>query len=837
MTNLTRAEALQRKRTLSVSSYQVDLDLVRGSEVFGSRTTIHFSCTEPGGSSFAELIASDISRIRLGDRDLDPESVVEGNRIRLADLAADNVLTVEADCVYSRTGEGLHRFTDPADDAIYTYSQTFLNDAQRVFACFDQPDLKAPFTLRVRAPEEWIVLSNGVGRQPAPGYWEFPATPPLATYLTAVVAGPYYSTTARFGEISLGVHCRQSLADHLEPEELLELTGQCFDFLEEAFGLPYPFGPSYDQVFVPEFNAGAMENAGCVTFRDEFLFRSRVTDAARQHRAMVIAHEMAHMWFGDLVTLRWWDDIWLNESFATYMGYLTTAEATRFSTAWTQFAAREKAFGYRQDQLPTTHPVSSDVDDTDSALLNFDGISYAKGASVLKQLVAWVGFESFIAGVRDYFARHAHGNTSLADLLEALERTSGRDLASWSQEWLRTSQVNTLRAETAVDDDGQYTAVAIEQSAPAEHPTLRSHRLGVGLYDRIGDKLVRRDRLELDVVGARTEVPQLAGIAAPDLLLINEGDLTWAKLRFDQRSMDTLLDGGIARLDDSLPRALLWSTAWDLARDADLPAGDYLRLVLEGVWVESDIGLIEQLFGQARRATDYFGDPASRDDRLRVMAQRSHESLLAAEPGGDLQLAYARAYVDAVSDVADIQVLKLWLAGEEVPPRLRLDADLRWQLVRRLAVLGAVGEHEIQREYERDTTSAGALSAATARASLPVAAAKAAAWSDLIDSDALSNHLISATAAGFWHYEQVELGRSYVEKYFAEMPGIWRTRTTQIAVTLTTLLYPALLVDQSTLDLTDQALATEDLPAGLRRGLLEQRDDLARAVRARERDR
>ncbi|PZS35674.1 MAG: aminopeptidase N [Pseudonocardiales bacterium] len=843
-TNLTRSEARERKRLLTVQSYDVDLDLTRGAEVFGSRSTIRFTCAEPGAGSFAELIAPRVHSAALNGRAVQ----VEGGRIRLDGLAADNVLAVEADCAYSHTGEGLHRFTDPADGEVYTYSQAGVYDAQRVFPCFDQPDLKAPFTVRVTAPEAWTVLSNGKGKRTAPdehmartehmaqAHWEFATTPPLATYFAVVVAGPYHSVSGQHGDITLGLHCRQSLAEHLEADELFELTRQCFDFYHRTFAVPYAFGPTYDQVFLPEFNLGAMENPGCVTFRDEFLFRSKVTEAARAQRAMVIAHEMAHMWFGDLVTLRWWDDIWLNESFATYMGFLTVAEATRYRSAWTDFAGTEKRRGYDADQQPTTHPVSMAVADTDSALLNFDGISYAKGASVLKQLVAWVGFEEFVTGIRAYFAEHAHGNSSLADLLVALERTSGRDLTSWSKEWLETAGVNTLRADVVVDADGRYSRVAIEQTAADEQPTLRSHRVAVGVYDRDGDKLVRRERIEMDVTGTWTKVPGLSGTPAADLLLLNDDDLTWAKLRLDEKSTRTLHDGGLARFEDSLPRALLWGAAWDMTRDAEMAPGDYLRLVVDGIGAEFDVALVQIVLSRVRLAIDVYGDPAARADRLQALVGRSRELMQAAEPGGDLQLAFAHSFAESVAGSADVDAVRGWLAGTDVPAGLVMDADLRWLVVRRLAVLGAVGEAEIAAESERDPTSAGRERAARARASLPTAEAKAAAWSALIESDGLSNHLVFATAQGFWHPEQLDLGRTYMNEYFERIPRVWRDRTAQISSVLTNLLFPSVLVDPATLARCDGTLDRADLLPGLRRGLLELRADLDRATRARARD-
>ena len=829
VTTLTRAEAAQRAVLLSVQSYDVHLDLTRGPEVFGSTSTIHFTCVEPGQQTFVDLMAPLVRSVTLNGREL-----ARGDeRIALDDLLADNVLTVDADCAYSRTGEGLHRFTDPADGEVYTYSQTFLADAQRVFACFDQPDLKAPLTLRVTAPPAWTVLSNGAGAHTAPGEWEFATTPPLATYFMAVVAGPYHSQTRQHGDLTLGVHCRQSLAAYLDADELFEITGQCFDFYHRTFAVPYAFGPTYDQVFVPEFNAGAMENAGCVTFRDEMLFRSQATESARLQRAMVIAHKMAHMWFGDLVTLRWWDDIWLNESFATYMGYRTTAEATRFATAWTAFATTEKAWGYRQDQQPTTHPVSTEVTDTATALLNFDGISYAKGASVLKQLVAYVGFDAFVAGVRDYFNHHAYGNTSLTDLLAALEATSGRDLTSWSRLWLQTAGIDTLRAVTTVDNDGRYVTASLHQSAPADHPELRPHRVAVGLYHRDGEQLVRRERLEVDVVGADTALTEVVGLPVADLLLVNDDDLTWAKVRLEQRSLQAVLDGAIPRIADSLPRALLWASLWDMTRDAELPAGDYLRVVLDGAGAETDVGVVERLLLQARQAVDSYGDPLRRDERLALLAARCREWADGAPAGGDLQLVAARAYTAATTDVT---TLAGWLAGAGIPPGLAVDRDLRWRIVTRLAALGACGEDDIAAEYARDTTSAGEQAAATARASRPTAEAKVAAWSALLESTTLSNHLVTATAAGFWQRGQEEHCWPFAERYFTELPGVWRDRTAQIADTLTRLLFPAVLVEAATVALADRALAEGDLDPGWRRGLLENRADLQRALAAQERD-
>nr|MDP9498006.1 aminopeptidase N [Actinomycetota bacterium] len=584
--NLTRDEARERARLLRVESYDVDLDLRDQStgRTFRSTTRVRFDCTEPGAGTFVELVAERLHAATLNGRDLDV-SGFDGERLALPDLTATNELVVDADCRYMRTGEGLHRFVDPVDEAVYLYTQFETYDAHRMYACFDQPDLKAEFRLAVQAPAGWTCVSGGaVEERPADGVegrWVFARMPRVSTYITALVAGPYHEARDEHDGIALGLFCRASLAQHLDAEDLFAVTKQGFDFFHQVFDYRYPFG-KYDQLFVPEFNAGAMENAGCVTFLEDYVFRSKVTDAAYERRAETVLHEMAHMWFGDLVTMRWWDDLWLNESFATYMAVFAQASATRWTGAWTTFANVEKTWAYRQDQLPSTHPIAADIRDMEDVRVNFDGITYAKGASVLKQLVAWVGQDAFLAAMRAYFRRHEYGNTVLADLLGELEAASGRDLSSWSAEWLETAGVNTLRPVFETGPDGTFTSFAIVQEAPEQHPALRSHRVAVGCYDLVDGALVRTAREELDVVGARTEVPALVGRPRPDLVLVNDDDLAYAKIRLDEGSLATLLRH-VGDVRESLPRALCWSAAWDMTRDAEMAARDYIELVVAGV--------------------------------------------------------------------------------------------------------------------------------------------------------------------------------------------------------------------------------------------------------------
>ncbi|MGI8336350.1 aminopeptidase N [Actinomadura scrupuli] len=835
--NLTRDEARDRARLLSVESYEVDLDLTTGDERFGSTTVIRFGCAEPGAASFVDLHGAKVREVTLNGAALDPASYDEAKgRVPLPGLAADNVLTVVADCAYSRSGEGLHRFVDPVDQSVYLYTQFETADAHRMFTCFDQPDLKSTFALTVTAPGDWQVVSNTTPSQDG-GVWTFPATEKMSTYITALIAGPYHVERDEYagpnGTIPMGVYCRASLAEHLDADAIFEVSRQGFEYFERVFGRPYPFG-KYDQLFVPEFNAGAMENAGAVTFLEDYVFRSRVTDAAYERRAETILHEMAHMWFGDLVTMRWWDDLWLNESFATYMSVLCQSEATKWTGSWTTFANLMKAWAYRQDQLPSTHPISADIPDIRAVEVNFDGITYAKGASVLKQLVAYVGRDNFLEGVRHYFQRHAWGNTVLADLLDALEETSGRDLTSWSKEWLETAGVNTLRPAYEVDEAGNFTAFSILQEAPAEHPTLRSHRVAVGLYDRTGEGIVRRRSLELDISGARTEVPELVGERRPDLVLVNDEDLAYAKIRLDEHSLRTLVDG-IGEIREGLPRALCWSAAWDMCRDAEMATRDYVRLLLSGIRGVTDVSVAQTLLRQARLAVTQYAAPEWRSEGLRLMADDLYTLLTEAEPGSDWQLTYTQAFLGSATSEEHLAFVQALLDGSRVLEGLTVDDELRWSMLGRLVARGAAGPDQIDAELERDPTAAGERHAASCRAAIPTPDAKAAAWAAIVAGE-LPNAVFRATLGGFVHPEQVELLEPYAERYFAEVGRIWADWSSDMAQTFAQGAYPSLVISPDTVTRTDAYLAEEHPEPALARLLAEGRDGVSRALRAQAKD-
>ncbi|MFJ4775010.1 aminopeptidase N [Streptomyces sp. NPDC088762] len=839
--NLSRDEARVRAELLSVDGYEVALDVrsavdeaepAEGPRTFRSVTTIRFRAAASGTSTFADLIAPSVNSVTLNGRALDPAAVFDGARITLEGLAAENVLVVDANCAYSRTGEGLHRFVDPEDGEVYLYTQYEPADARRVYANFEQPDLKAPYRFEVTAPEDWQVWSNGAEESREGGVRRFAQTEPISTYITCVVAGPYHYVTDTYTRgdltIPLGAMCRKGLARHFDADDIFLVTKQGFDLFHELFDYPYPFG-KYDQAFVPEYNLGAMENPGMVTFREEYIFRGKVTQASYERRANVIMHEMAHMWFGDLVTMKWWDDLWLKESFADFMGSFALVEATRFDQAWVTFANSRKAWAYRADQLPSTHPITADIRDLEDAKLNFDGITYAKGAAVLKQLVAYVGRDAFLEGARRYFKAHAYGNTTLDDLLSVLAEVSGRDMAAWSRAWLQTAGVNVLTPVVTYDAGGRVTELAVMQ----EGEELRPHRVAVGLYRLESDgTLVRYARAGVDVSGARTVVAELAGRERPDLILVNDEDLTYCKVRFDEGSLATLR-AHLGDLTDPLARALSWSAVWGLTRDGLMPARDFLALVLAHAGRETDVGVLQMLHAQALTAVTHYTAPERREQAGRELSAGALHELRLAEPGSEHQLTWARFFAAGAATEGDFQLLLGLLDGSARIDGLEVDQELRWDFLLPLAAHGAVDEAVLGAELSRDDTASGKRHQVRCLAARPSAAVKDQAWAAVVESDALSNALVEATIDGMQQPSQRGLLAAYVEPYFAVLERVWADRSIQIGMDVVKGLYPSLQDPESTVSATDAWLAAHPTAApALRRLVLESRDDLARALRA-----
>ena len=841
--NLTRQEAAERADVVTrVHSYDIRLDLTGSSRTFASTTTVVFD-TVPGSSTFIDAITDSVQRVRLNGRDLDPAEVSDGVRIQLPELAESNELTVEAQALYTNTGEGLHRFVDPVDDEVYLYTQFEVPDSRRMYAVFEQPDLKAEFTFTVTVPAAWTVVSNqpvdSREEQGEQAVWRFRPTPRISSYITALVAGPYAKvsdslTNAEGREIPLDLYARRSLIEHLDAEDIFTLTKQGFAFYEEQFGVPYPF-EKYDQLFVPEFNAGAMENAGCVTILEDYIFRSKPTEAMVERRAITVLHELAHMWFGDLVTMKWWNDLWLNESFAEFMSHLAAVSNTRFTHAWTTFGASEKTWAYRQDQLPSTHPIVAPINDLQDVQVNFDGITYAKGASVLRQLVAWVGQEEFMRALRSYFGKHSWSNATLADLLAELEATSGRELDSWSKVWLETAGVNTLTPSITTAQDGTLESLEVIQTAPNDYPTLRPHRMTAGFYDLRDGKLVRTHRVEFDVEGERTAIPDVAGRARPDLILLNDEDLAYAKVRLDERSFDTAV-AHLRDFEDSLPRAVVWGAAWDGTRDGQIPARQFVDLVLNNIDAETDsTSIMTQLRNLATTLKMYVRSDAQEATREKA-AQRLWEIAQSAPAGSDRQLQFVQAFAAHATTEEQKDTVRALLEGQQRLEGLEIDRDLAWRLLIALAAAGRADEAEIDAAAAEDNTSTGAQKAAQAKAAIPTAEVKNRVWEQVVEHHDLPNVIQRSAIMGFNATTKSSLLRPFIPRYFAAIERVWQELSHEISQQIITGLFPQV-VDRDVLEASEQFLS--QLGEGrdsLRRQVIEGRDGIERALRVQAAD-
>ncbi|MDY2668639.1 aminopeptidase N [Schaalia hyovaginalis] len=798
--NLTREEASSRSQIVEVLHYDIELDLTTGDTDFRSRTRIEFTA-EPGSSTFADLVSANVHSIRLNGEELGV-GIHQDHRIALTDLAERNVLEVDADCQYMHTGEGLHRFTDPADGKDYCYSQFEVPDARRVYTTFEQPDLKATFTFTVTAPAGWKVFSNAPTPEPEPAgdalIYRFAQTERMSTYITAIVAGPYEGVTDSLVStdgrtIDLGVYCRASLLEHLDAERIIDTTRKGFDFFEKQYGIAYPF-TKYDQIFVPEYNAGAMENAGCVTFRDAYVFRTRPTEAQLETRANTILHELAHMWFGDLVTMKWWNDLWLNESFAEFMSHLALAEGTEFVDAWTGFMLR-KDWGLRQDQLPTTHPITAEIRDLADVEVNFDGITYAKGASVLRQLVSYVGRDAFFAGLHEYLTAHSYANATLADLLGELEKASGRDLTAWSKVWLEEAGVTLLRPEITVNEDGAIAELAVLQESFSEGSSLRPHRMAVAGYSLDDSGALSLDfREELDVDGERTPVRAARGLRRSDLILVNDGDLAYAKIRMDADSL-AFATRNIASLTDSLTRGVVMASAWDMTRDGEMTARDYLELALAAIPVESNMQLLELTIRHIEEAVRTFVAPSARARALNDVAARLLLLAHTAPSGSDAQTMLVRAAARSASAPEHFETIRRLYTGEETLDGLDLDLDCRWTLLTALVRGGVAGEAEIAALEAEDGTMTGRQNAAAARAAVMDESVRRSTFDAVMTDQSIPNDTRWAMISGFWAQARTapEAYAAFVPEYFESLERVWSDYTFHIAEDLVTLMFPSLI--------------------------------------------
>ena len=843
--NLTRVEAEERKSIVQYPiHYSVDLDLTQGDTTFVSTSTIQFGA-KAGESTFLDLIADEVTSVTLNGESVDPGEVFADSRIALNNLRERNEVVVTAVCRYSTTGEGLHRSVDPSDGNVYLYSQFEVPDARRVYAVFDQPDLKAVFKFSVLAPCSWIVTSNmpvestedtgqmtldgTLGTKPAEHAkrWTFAPTPTMSSYLTAICAGPYaeWHTTYQNEDgrtIPMAQYCRQSLKDDFakDVDYLFDITKKGFAFYAKTWGVPYPYA-KYDQIYVPEYNAGAMENIGMVTIRDSYVFSSKVTDALAERRVVTVLHELAHMWFGDYVTMKWWNDLWLNESFAEFTSTLATAEATEWKDAWATFCSGEKSWALNQDQLSTTHPIVAPINDLNDTYVNFDGITYAKGASVLKQLVAYVGRSEFFEGINHYLYRHAYSNATLNDLLTELEGTSGRDLKTWSAQWLEQAGINTIATDLHTAQDGTISELTLHQFAPTDHPVLREHRLAVGFYneDEESGKVVRTDRIELDVDGEATTVTEAAGKPRPQFLLTNDDDLTYTKLRFDDESL-AFATANLYRFDDALARAVIWLALWDMTRDGELAASDFIGTTLKLLSTETESTTFRYALACLSTTVWHYTDRTKRAAIAQHTAQALLDLAKQAPAGSDMQFQLISAYLTygVEGDSAFADTVRGLLSGSLVLEGLELDNNFRWSLVRALSSINAIDEADIQQELERKDTTENREFALAARAARATAEAKAWAWNEAIHDEVLTNAQLESVAGGFASTPSQELAEPYVKEYFDSAEWIWNHKTFHMAEALLEGLYPRYADPATLVELGDKWLASHaDADNALRR--------------------
>lgn len=835
--NLTRIEAEERKSVISAPiHYTVKLDLTRGAKDFGSESTITFNA-QPGSTSFLDLIAQEVTEVVLNGESLDVAEVFADNRIELKNLKETNEVTVKAMCQYSNTGEGLHRSVDPSDGNIYLYSQFEVPDARRVYAVFDQPDLKAVFDFSVLAAKSWIVTSNmpavsvsdnetvtedgtlGSHEVETCKLWVFDSTPVMSSYLTAICAGPYAQWHTEYANedgrtVPMAMYCRQALASAFEKDVdyLFDITKKGFAFYAKTWGVPYPYA-KYDQIYVPEYNAGAMENIGMVTIRDQYVFESKVTDAYAERRVVTVLHELAHMWFGDYVTMKWWNDLWLNESFAEFTSTLATAEATDWKDAWATFSSGEKSWALRQDQLSTTHPIVAPINDLNDTYVNFDGITYAKGASVLKQLVFYVGREKFFKGINNYLNKHAYSNATLADLLTELELTSGRDLKSWSAQWLEQAGINTIATEVEENEDGTIKQLTLKQSASAEHPVLRSHRLAIGFYNEdpeTGD-IVRTDRFELDVDGETTVVEQAAGKTRPSLILVNDDDLTYTKLRFDEKSLKFAAEN-LYRFSDALARSVIWLAFWDMTRDGELPAKQFIETSLAALATEHESTTFRYALAQISTTAWHYTAPNDRAEVVEHVAAELFKLANNAEAGSDEQFQLITAYLGygEPGDEAFVANAKGLLDGSVVLDGLAIDNNFRWTIINALSTINAIGQEEIDAELAKRDTTENREFALGARAVAGTAEAKAWAWNEALNNGELTNMQLEAVAGGFASTPRADLAEPYAEKYFEVADWIWQNKTFHMAEALLEGLYPGYADPAKLVELGDAWLASHE---------------------------
>jgi len=847
-TGCTEAEATARAALLEVETYAVSLDLATDPGMIRSSSQIRFRCREPGSATFADLHAAAVHRVLCNGEELDPAVAVSAGRLHLDRLTEQNLLTVDAEFRYAPDGRGLARFTDPADGEAYLLASCYPANAPNVFCCFDQPDLRADFTLTVTAPAGWECVANGaVTERPGPGeagIWRFATVPLMKPYDLALCAGPYVTTAAEEyggtsgtsgtsgtgGAVRLSVRCRPTLANSADASGLGRVCGlvsQALAWYERALDVACPY-PKYDIVFAPELGAVAVSIPGVMAVSETMLHR--LADPEDDFAAMVLAHEVAHLWFGSLVAERWWDDVWLAEALATYLSYTALEETLGTDSPWRAFCMREQQAAYRADTLPSTEPVSSPVPDAADALARPAAITYSKGASAIRQLAALIGGDALRAGLRDYVTRYGGSAAALGDLVACWSAASGRDLAGWAEQWLRTPGVNTLRPQLALAPDGSVQSLAVLQDAPPGGRELREHRVAIGVYDAEGGRLRRRQVTAATLTGGRTAVPELAGIPAPAALVLNDGDLTFARIRFDPRSLRSLLACGLD-VDDPLTEAVCWNAFWDMVTSTELGVAEFTGLVARRIRGGCPPAGVAELLEHARTGADYYAVPADRPELRERTAAAALEGARRAEPGSRAQRALAVGFAAVAHGDEQLGLLRHWLDGTALPAGVDAGTELRGQALATLSASGLATDDDLDAFAAADPAG-GVAVRATCRSLRPDPASKEAAWAAALDRSQ-SRRMALAHARGIWAPGQERILEPYRDRYFAEvLPGI-SGREVPVAGRLARLLYPATMAGPETIAATDAALSRGGLGGPLRKALLEQRAIMLEVLAAR----
>lgn len=830
MSALTQREARARTALLDVDSYHVFLDLT--ADPVRSRTEIRFGCREPGAATFAELRTAAVLGAVLNGRPVGP---AEGGRLGLPGLSERNVLVVDAEVAYTRGIRGLSRFTDPADGATYLLHMGYPTESPSVFCCFDQPDLTSTLTLSLVLPAGWDCVTNGpaVQRPSAgqAGLWRFAPVPGMRPYDLTIAAGPYVEewrgtggSSGATGQVAMSIRRRPSLDGAQGVAGIgrfAAMARQTLEYYERTLRTPCPY-PKYDIAFVPDLSATAVSIPGLMLVNESLL--ARMADADDDFVALVCAHEVAHLWFGAHVSMDWWDDLWQDEAMATYVGYQAMSDLGMSADPWAAFCYREKSRAYQADELPGRQPVSSPVDSAADAMFRLPALTYSKGAAVIRQLAALIGDDALRAGLTDYMTRFAGGSASLDDLIACWSRACGSDLASWADEWLRTEGTSALRASLTAGPDGTIESLDVVQDAP------RTHRICIGLYDLSGGRLIRRRLVSAEVSGARALVGAAAGEAVPDAIVLNDGDHTYARIEFDEGTLDALARVAMD-VGDPVTEAACWNAAWQMMTGGALAATDLGSLIARRLGGMELVAGLEVLLERAVRCADVYAPRAERDGLLTLIARACLDAAGLAPAGSPRRRALAAGFAASGHSGRELELMRSWLTGTSRPDGLEIDGDLRGRILRTLSSHGLASDDDLDSLVAADPVG-GERNRATCRAVRPDGAAKEAAWTAAL-AEGPDWRMALAYANGVWVPGQETLMAGYLDRYFREALPALDGRETRVMRNLARALYPATLAGSATLTASAAAVESGGLSHGLRLVVLEQEAILRSVLAAR----